>query len=320
MGHPWQVMGTPWPTLNYQWYVCDTAAATADPVANTLLRTPTCATATGLGSNGSATRAGGANDYDLGAHRFSYVVPSAAAGKFLTFTATLTNAATTAQGAAFTFTQSRTMNSGIIQTTPGITGSPASTPEITGTPQVGKKLTAQALTATLVNLNSTGKITYQWQRGDSLSGSYTSISGATSRYYTPVSGDQDKYLRVVATATNNATVADTTTATTATPVQINYLIPNFSLSLGTTPATVIGQTLSATITGITGYPATYTYSYQWQRCTTASTGCGTVATSPTYTLTSADRGKYLRVNVRATNAAGTSSWVTSSNSAGPITR
>jgi hypothetical protein len=109
-------MGTPWPTLTYQWYLCNTAAATANPVANAALTTPTCTTS---GASGTATRtAVGTNN--LGNHRFSYVVPDAP-GKFLTFTATLSNEATTAQGSAFAITQSRIQHSGTIQTTQTIT-------------------------------------------------------------------------------------------------------------------------------------------------------------------------------------------------------
>jgi len=108
VGHPWEVYGTPWPTINYQWWICDTPAATATPAAS-------CTAATGAGASGSATRVGSSNIYDLGAHGFSYTVPLAALGKYLTFSATLTNAATDITGTAFTLTQSRTMHSGVIR-------------------------------------------------------------------------------------------------------------------------------------------------------------------------------------------------------------
>ena len=41
--------------------------------------------------------------------------PAAASGKYLTFTATLTNAATAITGTAFSFLGSRDMNSGVIR-------------------------------------------------------------------------------------------------------------------------------------------------------------------------------------------------------------
>ena len=107
VGHPWAVYGTPWPTLNYQWYICNTPAAANTPVSS-------CSAAPGDGASGSATQGGGSNAYDLGNYDFSYTVPSAASGKYLTFTATLTNAATAIAG-NFTLTQSRTMHSGVIR-------------------------------------------------------------------------------------------------------------------------------------------------------------------------------------------------------------
>jgi hypothetical protein len=206
IGHPWQVMGTPWPTLTYRWYVCDTAAAAATPATS-------CAAATGAGNSGTANRAGDLTEYDLTGHRFSYVVTSEAAGKFLTFTATLSNEATTAQGSAFAITQSRIQRSGIIQTTPGFNG----TLTITGTLRAGATLTATGITATTNNSNATGKISYQWQRCTTTEPETCSnILGATRATYKTVRAtDLGKYLRVVATARNNATTPDSTTATSA---------------------------------------------------------------------------------------------------------
>jgi hypothetical protein len=208
------------------------------------------------------------------------------------------------------------MNSGVIQTTPVIAG----TPNVSGTPQVGKRLTAASVTAEPVNLNPMGRISYQWMRSDtSTAGTFTAIGGATRTTYTPISGDQNKYLQVVATATNNA--GETATATSATPLLINYLVPSGLLvALDTTTARV-GETLTANVTApTTGFPAAYTYSYQWQRCTGDGIGCSNIssATLRTYRTVTQDQNKYIRVSVRATNTAGTSAAVTSSNRAGPI--
>jgi hypothetical protein len=223
IGHAWAVMGTPWPTLTYQWWICNTSALTANPQAAAALATPTCQMATGAGNNGVATRGGyvasnpssiqSTNPDDLGGYGFTYVVPTEAAGKFLTFTATLANAATTAQGSPFTFTQSRTMSSGIIQSTPGISG----TLNITGTLRSTFTLTAAGITATTVNSNATGKISYQWQRCTTTeAASCSNISSATRATYKIVRAtDLNKYLRVVATSRNNATTPDSTTVTSA---------------------------------------------------------------------------------------------------------
>jgi hypothetical protein len=55
------------------------------------------------------------------------------------------------------------------------------------------------------------------------------------------------------------------------------------------------------------------YSYVWQRCTAAGTGCANIpnAVSGTYTLGPADTGSTVRVEVSAHNTAGTSSLVAS---------
>jgi hypothetical protein len=288
IGHPWAVMGTPWPTLTYQWWICNTSAATANPQAAGCTAAPgqnlndihagfsvtplncegrltasvtfsssgsysDCSLVTHSGttyiairpsyaavnangpdgyywsifnnlSRGIATRIGGSsgtnigNPFALDGHRFSYVVTSEAAGKFLTFTATLSNEATTAQGSVFTFTQSRIQHSGIIQTTPGFSG----TLTITGTLRPTFTLTAAGITATTVNSNATGKISYQWQRCTTTeAASCSNISSATRATYKIVRAtDVGRYLRVVATATNNATTPDTTTASSTTSAVI----------------------------------------------------------------------------------------------------
>jgi hypothetical protein len=318
IGHAWSVMGTPLPTLNYQWWICNTSGLTSNPQAAAALATPTCEMATGAGNSGVATRGGYAssptsiqstNPNDLGNYGFSFVVPEVAAGKFLTFTATLSNAATVAQSnTSFTFTQSRTMNSGIIQTTPVITG----TPNITGINSVGKRLISSTVSAITNNGNASGKISYQWQRCEAAASGCSNIPGATRTTYTPINDDLAKYLRVVATATNSATTPDSTTATSASVV-INpaYSVPSgMSVSLDS-PSSTKGATLSAIITGTTGYPASYTYTYQWQRCTSAVSTCSNIgsANSPTYVTTGSDSTKHIRLAIRATNSAGTSSWV-----------
>lgn len=306
VGYAWAVMGTPWPTLNYQWYVCNLPANTATPAAS-------CTAASGAGNSGTASHAGGISASDLGNYDFSYVVTEQAAEKYLTFTATLTNAATAAISTPYAFTQSRIQQSGVINTAPAISGPP----NITGIPSVGKKLTAATVTYTGT---TAGKITYQWQRCTGAASGCSDIANAKSTTYTPINDDLAKYLQVVATATNGA--GSTVTSTSASSVQINpaYAIPSgASVSLDS-PSSTKGATLSANITGTTGYPASYTYTYQWQRCTAVATGCTNIsgATSATYVTTRFDSTRYIRLGIRATNSAGTSSWVYSSNSAGPI--
>jgi hypothetical protein len=68
-----------------------------------------------------------------------------------------------------------------------------------------------------------------------------------------------------------------------------------------------GQTLSATRGTWTGDQVTF--SYQWQRCTHAESGCTPIAdaTNPMYALTTADLASTLRVTVTGRNRLGTAS-------------
>ncbi len=184
-GHPWQVMGTPWPTLTYQWYICENAAAAATPVAS-------CQTSGSAGTSDHST------NYD-----FSFVVPAEAAGKYLTFTASLQNSATT-----FNLTQSRIMPSRVIYSVLSLTTPPV----ISGTKVVGQTLSASAPGTTS---RPTPNITYQWFLSDTAGGTYTAISGATRTTFKLTDAQRGKYLKVVATATLalNDSVTSTSDAT-----------------------------------------------------------------------------------------------------------
>ncbi len=68
-----------------------------------------------------------------------------------------------------------------------------------------------------------------------------------------------------------------------------------------------GQTLTASTGSWTGNPSSY--AYQWRRCDSAGAGCNDIAgaTSPSYLLVAADVGATIRVQVTATNSAGSAS-------------
>jgi Cadherin-like beta sandwich domain len=272
IGHPWQIMGTPWPKLSYQWYICANPAALGTPassctkapgqdlndVAHGALETPldcegrlnasvtydpisgsypVCSIVTYNGasyiahrpavhigwlngavgtfdgyyfsafnalSHGISTHVGGSsgsdlgNPYDLGNYNFAYEVPTDAEGKYLTFTQTLTNAATDQTGTPFTLTQTRVMSSGIVNSAPGTSG----TPDISGTPTVGSRLTASAVTYTG---SPVGSISYEWKYATTETGTYTSFSPAVkSQYFTPQSAHIGKWVKAFAVATSKS--------------------------------------------------------------------------------------------------------------------
>ena len=302
IGHPWNVVGTPWPKLHYQWYLCTTQLFAS------------CSAATSEGNKGISTHAGGDNPADIGNYDFTFTIPEAANGKYVTWGATLTNDATD-QSAPYSFTQNRVQNTGVVIGGAAISG----TPDISGSPSVGKKLTAATVTYAS---SPVGKISYKWGISSSAGGPFTPITGAVQTTYVPVAGDLGNYLQVTATATNS--LGHTATAVSATPVQVApaYSTPSgATLSLGDSPSSVLGVTLSTSVTAPTsGFPNSFTYTYTWSRCLTAGTGCALIsgATGSSYVTTTSDLGKYVTATVKAINAAG-SQTVSSSNFAGPLT-
>jgi len=89
--------------------------------------------------------------------------------------------------------------------------------------------------------------------------------------------------------------------------QANYAPVNSAApTISGTPQ--VGQTLTAS-TGTWNSSTTPTYTYQWQRCDTAGNNCAAItgATAQTYTVTSDDENKTLRVVVTATNSSGSGS-------------
>jgi hypothetical protein len=77
---------------------------------------------------------------------------------------------------------------------------------------------------------------------------------------------------------------------------------------------VAGSTLSATPGSWSG-TTPISYTYQWRSCDSAGANCASIASavSPSFTLTSAEVGKTIRVLVTATNAAGSASAVSAAS-------
>ncbi len=214
-------------------------------------------------------------------------------GKYVRVKVTATNAG----GSASAYSA---LTAQVAAVPPANTASPA----ISGTAQDGR-----TLSATPGTWSGTPPMTfsYQWQRcnnhHDVICGD---ISGATSSAYTLTSAEVGKYVRVKVTATNaagNGSAPSALTAQVAAAPPVNTAVPVVS---GTATD---GRTLSATDGTWSGTP-TITFAYQWEVCNDdQGNTCADLlgATASTYTLTSAEVGKYLRARVTATNAAGTAS-------------
>ena len=180
---------------------------------------------------------------------------------------------------------------------------PANTaaPSVSGTAKVGQTLTTTDGTWTGT---PTPTYTYKWKVADTSGGSYSDISGATSSTFTITSAQAGKYIKAEVTATNVAGTAAELSSATAQVVQD---VANTALPTITTVDDVlqVGSTMTSTDGSWDGFPAP-TYAYQWQVSDDGSTGWSNIsgATSSSITLVSAQGGKYVRLEVTATNSEG----------------
>lgn len=190
-------------------------------------------------------------------------------------------------------------------------------PVITGTATIGNALSST--TGTWTNASS---YSYQWYRADDNSGTNLAlIAGANSASYTLITSDAHKYLRVVVTANNGTggtTTVNSSYVAVANSVPVNSVAPSISgaATVGNALITTNGTWSDADGDG-------RTYSYQWYR---ADDNSGTNLTliaganSASYTLTTSDAHKYLRVVVTANDGRGgttgaNSAYVAVANSA-----
>ena len=174
-------------------------------------------------------------------------------------------------------------------------------PTISGTVNDGQKLTGSS-----GSWSGTTPITYayQWRRCDSAGSNCSNISSATSVTYLLTGSDIGHTIRLQVTATNAAGSASATSAQTVvvpTPPS-NTVLPTIS---GTAD---VGQKLTASSGSWSG-SAPISYAYQWLRCDSAGASCSDIsgATGSTYVLTNADVGHEIRVQVTASNSAGSTS-------------
>jgi sugar lactone lactonase YvrE len=177
-------------------------------------------------------------------------------------------------------------------------------PSITGALQVGQTLTSStgswSLTGTL-------SYSYQWQRCDNYGQNCANIEGATVATYMPGAGDAGHALRVLVSASEEGNSrSQLSSATQPVAASAAPVVEHPPLISG---AALQGQTLTAS-TGQWSSQAPIGYSYQWERCTSPDE-CAPIAgaSSSSYTLTEADVGSTLVVQVTATSTGGSSTGV-----------
>lgn len=209
-----------------------------------------------------------------GATALSYVPVAADLGKTLTITVTGTKTGYT--------TTSKTSAASSSVAAGSIAGA---TPTVSGTARVGSTLSSVRGTWSPTGV----AFGYQWKRAG------TSIAGATSSTYVPVSADVGKTITLVVTGTKAgyATVTKTSAATSAVVAATLAFV-----AVGTptiTGTAKVGSRLAATSGTWTPSP---TFSYQWKRAGVAIPG----ATATAYSLVSADAGKAITVTVTGTKS------------------
>ena len=152
---------------------------------------------------------------------------------------------------------------------------------------------------------------YQWLGDDA------DIQGATASTYTLTDADEGKAIKVKVTFTDDEGNAETLTSTATAAVAARPNNP--ATGAPTISGTVqVGETLTADTTGIADADGLddAAFTYQWQAEETAITD----ATDSTHTLTDADKGKAITVQVSFTDDAGHEESLTSTATAAVAAR
>ena len=190
--------------------------------------------------------------------------------------------------------------------------------EATGSPVIsGNLVVGETLTASTTGISDEDGLTnatfsYQWLRVAD-DATETDISGATKSKYTITDGDEGKGIKVRVSFSDDAGNAESLTSAD----------PSESVAAQNSPATgapgisgslVVGETLTASTTGIADEDGltSATYGYQWiRRDLTALTDEDiSGATSSTYTLTDSEAGKGIKVRVSFSDDAGNAESLT----------
>jgi hypothetical protein len=155
---------------------------------------------------------------------------------------------------------------------------------ISGEPSIGGTLTAD----TQLIINASGSPAYIWAKADTENGAFTAITGATASTYTVGSGDNEKYLKVTVSYTDNE---GSVSSRALGPVGL----PRLQGTVAITGPLEVGEDLTVDTSAVTNKSGDF--SYTWLR------GDGqyeaiTDATEATYTLTQEDAGKSIQVIVK----------------------
>ena len=178
-------------------------------------------------------------------------------------------------------------------------------PAMTSPPRVtGKAEEGTRLSTGNGSWNGTTPLTfhYGWERCDATGSNCVTIAAPNSSRYTLTTADIGHTVRSAVTASNTAGAS--TAYSAATPLVASRAPTNTALPSVTGTAQA-GQTLTAS-TGAWAGQGQMSFSYQWARCDNQGLNCAPIAGAQAvaYTVTAADVGHTLIVQVRAANAFG----------------
>ena len=179
---------------------------------------------------------------------------------------------------------------------------PTGLPAISGTPQVGETLTAS--TSGIADADGLNDVTYsyQWVAGGS------DIYGATASTYTLTASEGGQTIRVRVSFTDDAENQESLTSAATAAVAAKPNTPATGApAISGTPR--VGETLTASTSDIADQDGltNVSYSYQWMADEVDIDGI----TGSSYTLTSNEQGKTVRVQVTFTDDADNAESLTS---------
>jgi subtilisin family serine protease len=176
----------------------------------------------------------------------------------------------------------------------------SSLPTITGATTVGETLTA----STGAWKESPTTYAYQWLRCDASGSNCAAIALATISSYTLVEADAGATLRVAVVASNAA--GSSAPATSSQTTTVTWKVPISAAPPAITGSAQSGQTLSASTGSWSGVPTAF--AYRWLRCNASGASCAAIAgaSAATYLVGEGDWESTLRVEVTASNPAGSS--------------
>ena len=178
-----------------------------------------------------------------------------------------------------------------------VNDAPVGLPNISGT--ITEDQTLIAVTSGITDADGLGTLVCQWQRDGA------DISGATGSTYTLGDADVGTQISVQVSYTDgHGTLETLASAPTAAVANVNDAPTGLPTITGTTAE---DQTLTADVSGISDTDGLSVFSYQWLRNGSAITG----ATASSFTLSDADVGTQISVQVGYIDGQGTSESLTS---------